>query len=65
MYKTLNNVRRLLRPGLYLMLLEITNNKLAAFTSMFGGILGWWAGCEDGRPYAPTMPLEDWNTVLR
>ncbi|GLI77277.1 putative Hybrid PKS-NRPS biosynthetic cluster [Penicillium ochrochloron] len=65
MHKTLNNVRRLLRPGGYLMLLEITNNKLAAFTSMFGGISGWWAGCEDGRPYAPTMPLEDWNTVLR
>jgi hybrid polyketide synthase/nonribosomal peptide synthetase ACE1 len=65
MEKTLKNVRRLLKPGGYLMLLEITNNKLAAFTSMFGGISGWWAGCEDGRPYAPTMPLEDWNTVLR
>jgi hybrid polyketide synthase/nonribosomal peptide synthetase ACE1 len=56
MEKTLKNVRRL-KPGGYLMLLEITNNKLAAFTSMFGGISGWWAGCEDGRPYAPTMPL--------
>ncbi|THC88618.1 hypothetical protein EYZ11_011935 [Aspergillus tanneri] len=65
MEKTLKNVRRLLKPGGYLMLLEITNNKLAAFTQMFGGISGWWAGCEDGRPYAPTMPLEDWNTVLR
>lgn len=65
MEKTLKNVRRLLKPGGYLMLLEITNNKVAAFTSMFGGISGWWAGCEDGRPYAPTMPLEDWNTVLR
>ncbi|KFY29675.1 hypothetical protein V494_08556 [Pseudogymnoascus sp. VKM F-4513 (FW-928)] len=65
MEKTLKNVRRLLKPGGYLMLLEITNNKLAAFTSMFGGISGWWAGCEDGRPYAPTMPLEAWNTVLR
>jgi hybrid polyketide synthase/nonribosomal peptide synthetase ACE1 len=65
MEKTLKNVRRLLKPGGYLMLLEITNHKLAAFTSMFGGISGWWAGCEDGRPYAPTMPLEAWNTVLR
>ena len=62
---TLKNVRKLLRPGGYLCLLEVTNNKPLRIGFGFCGLPGWWAGREDGRVYSPLVGQKNWDTVLR
>lgn len=62
---TLKNIRKLLRPGGYLCLLEVTNNKPLRIGFGFCGLPGWWAGREDGRVYSPLVGQKDWDTVLR
>ncbi|CRG89192.1 Nonribosomal peptide synthetase 14 [Talaromyces islandicus] len=62
---TLSNVRSLLKPGGYLLLLEITDSGPIRIGSMTGGLVGWWVGVDDGRRYAPTVSPSTWNTVLR
>jgi SAM-dependent methyltransferase len=62
---TLRNVRRLLKPGGYLILFEIIGNNVMRIPMVMGGLPGWWIGHEDGRKYAPTIELEEWDSVLR
>jgi hybrid polyketide synthase / nonribosomal peptide synthetase ACE1 len=61
---TMNNVRRLLRPGGYLLLMEITGCSLRNQFIM-SGLPGWWLGVEDGREYAPTISEAAWNSLLK
>lgn len=63
--KTLEHTRQLLKPGGYLMLLELTNNGPIRFSSIMGGLPGWWLGVDDGRKYAPTITPGEWHAVLR
>ena len=63
--QTLENTRELLKPGGYLMLLELTNNGPVRFSNIMGGLPGWWLGVDDGRKYAPTITPGQWHSVLR
>ena len=63
--KTLNHTRQLLKPGGYLMLLEITNNDPIRCSTIMGGLPGWWLGVDDGRKYAPTATPGEWHSALR
>ena len=63
--KTLENTRRLLKPGGYLLLLEITNNGPIRIGFITSGLPGWWTGVDDGRRFAPTVSPATWNNVLR
>ncbi|PYI00702.1 lovastatin nonaketide synthase [Aspergillus sclerotiicarbonarius CBS 121057] len=63
--RTLEHTRQLLKPGGYLMLLEITNNGSIRFSNIMGGLPGWWLGVADGRKYAPTITTGQWHSVLR
>lgn len=63
--QTLRNVRRLLKPGGYLLLLEITENDQMRFGLLFGGLEGWWLGYDDGRALSPCVGLEEWSTLLK
>ncbi|KAI9753134.1 MAG: putative Hybrid PKS-NRPS biosynthetic cluster [Chaenotheca gracillima] len=62
---TMRNVRRLLKPGGYLLLLEITNNDQMRFGFIFGGLSGWWLGTDDGRRLSPCITSPEWNTLLQ
>lgn len=63
--KTLDHTRQLLKPGGYLMLLEITNNDPIRCSTIMGGLPGWWLGVDDGRKYAPTATPGVWHSALR
>jgi hybrid polyketide synthase/nonribosomal peptide synthetase ACE1 len=65
MQNTMENTRRLLKPGGYLMLLEVTNNGPIRISNMTAGLSGWWVGVGDGRRYAPTISPSSWNSLLR
>lgn len=63
---TLESTRQLLKPGGYLMLLEVTNNGPIRFSNIMGGVSGWWLGAHhDGRTLAPTTTPEVWHATLR
>ncbi|KAM0334359.1 hypothetical protein ACHAQA_001385 [Verticillium albo-atrum] len=63
--ETMHNVRKLLRPGGYLLLLEITENDQMRFGLLFGGLPGWWLGHDDGRALSPCIGIDGWESLLR
>lgn len=60
---TMQNVRRLLKPGGYLLLLEVTSDILRV-KLMMSGLQGWWLGDSDGRRFAPTISDTQWDDLL-
>jgi acyl transferase domain-containing protein len=60
---TMKNVRKLLKPGGYLLLLETTGRWLRSQFVMCG-LPGWWLGRDDGRPYTPTITEAQWDALL-
>lgn len=65
LHTTLVNTRKLLKPGGYLLLLEITNNNPIRTGLIWGTFAGWWLGVEDGRRWAPTISPGQWHSALR
>ncbi|RYP91126.1 hypothetical protein DL770_002749 [Monosporascus sp. CRB-9-2] len=65
MVKTLQNVRRLLKPGGYLVVLEGLPDSVVRLGMMFGAFPGWWAGSHDGRVLSPFIALAEWDRLLR
>ena len=63
--KTIQNCRELLRPGGYLILLELTSTTTLRIPFMFSGLPGWWLGREDGRDRSPTLTGAQWDAILR
>lgn len=62
--ETMRNVRRLLKPGGQLLLLEVTSD-IVRVKLMMSGLSGWWLGGDDGRRYAPTITIPEWESLLR
>lgn len=60
---TMKNVRSLLRPGGYLIAVEVTGNMLRE-PGLMGGLEGWWLGEEDGRFPSPGISAKGWDQVL-
>ncbi|KAI1288683.1 hypothetical protein F5Y03DRAFT_80798 [Xylaria venustula] len=61
--RTLENCRRLLKPGGNLVLGEYTNpNDISSF--IFGPLPGWWVA-EDGRQNGPLLSQSEWDTALK
>lgn len=62
--KTLDNTRKLLRPGGYLIILEITNNDVVRVGFCMSGLPGWWLGQNDGRTLSPCVSVAEWQSLL-
>jgi hybrid polyketide synthase/nonribosomal peptide synthetase ACE1 len=63
--ETMANVRRLLKPGGYLLMLEITDNDPMRFGFIFGGLPGWWLGKDDERTLSPCIEPDKWESILK
>lgn len=59
------HVRQLLKPGGYLICLELTSNDTMRVGLPMGSLPGWWVGADNGRPWGPTVTLPQWDTLLR
>ncbi|TIC97276.1 Lovastatin diketide synthase mokB [Colletotrichum higginsianum] len=63
MRRTLSNVRKLLKPGGKLVLVETTNDQLDLFFT-FGLLPGWWLSEEEERQLTPSLTPGLWRTML-
>lgn len=63
---TLTNTRALLKPGGYLLILELTMPlEVIRTNTIFGVLPGWWLGVDDGRKLSPTITRGAWHSQLR
>lgn len=60
---TLKNVRRLLKDGGKLVLVETTRDT-PDLTLIFGTVPGWWLSDEPERKRSPNIGLEAWDRIL-
>ncbi|KAH7012488.1 uncharacterized protein B0I36DRAFT_299658 [Microdochium trichocladiopsis] len=63
MATTLQNVRKVLKPGGRMLMVEFTRVSAASHI-VFGTLPGWWA-FEDGRGGGPTLSIDEWDKHLR
>ncbi|KAH9908264.1 beta-ketoacyl synthase domain-containing protein [Xylariomycetidae sp. FL2044] len=61
---TMENCRKVLKPGGYLLLMEITGDTLWVQFG-FSSLPGWWLGQEEGRTDSPTIPRSEWDLLLK
>jgi hybrid polyketide synthase/nonribosomal peptide synthetase ACE1 len=61
------NARWLLKPGGYLIPLEIISNDFLGIGTTMGGLPGWWAGAahDERRRMGPLLTLQQWDTLTR
>ncbi|KAL7929276.1 polyketide synthetase [Trichoderma chlorosporum] len=62
--RTLTNARRLLKPGGYLVMQEVTNNEVCRVGFIMSATPGWWLGQDDGRKFSPCVSTMEWHKVL-
>lgn len=65
MKASLSNVRRLLKPGGFLVVGELTSTDLLFSGMTVGTLPGWWIGAENGRPWGPLLSLRQWDSTLK
>ena len=62
---TLQNCRKLLKPGGKLMLYELTGTTKIRTGFGFGLLPGWWLSTEPHRQWGPLMTVSTWSTHLQ
>lgn len=63
MENTMTNVRKLLKPGGKLFLMETTKDPVD-LQFVFGFLEGWWLSEEEERKYSPSLTVPMWDRVL-
>ncbi|KAF4339693.1 polyketide synthase [Fusarium beomiforme] len=58
--ETLSSLRKLLRPGGYLVTLDINSNDSLSLSAILGGLPGWWASNN-----GPSLSLDQWDSLTR
>lgn len=62
---TLQNLRKLLKPGGKLVFHETTAEDSFIISFGFGPISGWWLSEEEFRTWTPTITVPEWDRVLK
>ena len=62
--ESLQHTRALLKPGGYLILIEVTGD-LLRMPFLMGGLPGWWLGADEGRRLSPGVSPVKWDELLR
>lgn len=63
MDNTMRNVRKLLKPGGKLFLMETTQDQMDV-QFVFGFLSGWWLSEEEERKFSPSLTVPMWDRVL-
>ena len=64
---TIRNLRKLLKPGGYLLIGEGSSEGMVQYGAgfIFGTLPGWWLGVDEGRILSPLASVSQWDTILR
>lgn len=62
---TIRNVKKALKPGGKLLLLEVVNPDDIATNFMAGLVPGWWVAREEWRPHSAAVPEDLWDWCLK
>ncbi|EDU46180.1 lovastatin nonaketide synthase [Pyrenophora tritici-repentis Pt-1C-BFP] len=63
--ETMKNVRYLLRPGGYAVILEATHKDHTRVGYLFGLFPDWWAGRDEGRVLDPFATIDEWDAIFK
>ncbi|KAL2166565.1 hypothetical protein VTG60DRAFT_2512 [Thermothelomyces hinnuleus] len=63
MRNTMTNVRKLLKPGGKLFIMETTKDQMD-IQFVFGFLQGWWLSEEEDRKFSPSLTIPMWDRVL-
>ncbi|PWY82224.1 ketoacyl-synt-domain-containing protein [Aspergillus heteromorphus CBS 117.55] len=63
--QTLHKIRRLLKPGGYLVVRAGTNTDINRVALMFGSIKSWWYDEEEGISRSPVICIQEWEKLLK
>ncbi|GKT71322.1 polyketide synthase [Colletotrichum tofieldiae] len=63
--ETMANVRYLLRPGGYAVILEATHKDHTRVGYLFGLFPDWWAGRDEGRVLDPFATIDEWDAIFK
>ncbi|KUI60190.1 Polyketide synthase-nonribosomal peptide synthetase [Cytospora mali] len=65
--QALKNIRKLLKPGGFLVVGEALEgmNGVASSGFVFGTLPGWWHGVDNGRVLSPLVSAQEWDKLLR
>ena len=65
--ETMRNLRRLLKPGGFLLVGEGgSDGPLQAGAGfIFGPLPGWWRGVDEGRNLSPLINVSEWDAILK
>ena len=64
MRQTMSNVRKLMKPGGKLLMVETTQDQVDV-QFVFGLLPGWWLSEEGERATSPNLIVESWDRVLK
>lgn len=64
MVQTMTNVRKLLKPGGSILMVETTKDQVDV-QFVFGLLPGWWLSEEDERSSSPSLSIPFWDRVLK
>lgn len=64
LHETVQHARSLLRPGGYLVMMEVTGPQILRTQFIMGGLPGWWYGVDDGRVFSPAISVPEWDDLL-
>ena len=64
---TIRNIRRLLKPGGYLLIGEGSSEGMVQYGAgfIFGTLPGWWLGVDEGRILSPLASVSQWDSILK
>ncbi|KAH8819906.1 hypothetical protein F5884DRAFT_744288 [Xylogone sp. PMI_703] len=60
----LRNIRRLLKPGGYVVMLEITSRQSIRLPTIMGSLGSWWLATESGQPLTTSLSTAEWHSSL-
>ncbi|KAE8827125.1 hypothetical protein HRS9139_08297 [Pyrenophora teres f. teres] len=63
--QTMQNIRRLLKPGGYLLIQEGFTNDVGRTGAIFGAFPDWWPGAGEGRIVGSLVSIDEWDKTLR
>ncbi|KAI0433002.1 hypothetical protein F5Y09DRAFT_339185 [Xylaria sp. FL1042] len=63
--ETLQHVKALLKPGGYLVLVEVTDKDSTTANGVWGTLPGWWRSIEADRQHGPLYSPAEWESRLK